>query len=56
MAGEIKSTLTLDVSKFASAIDRAIGGAESLEKHLKSAAKVAADFDKGIGAEKLVFR
>lgn len=48
MAGEIKSTLTLDVSKFASAIDRAIGGAESLEKHLKSAAKVAADFDKGI--------
>lgn len=48
MAGEIKSTLTLDVTKFASAIDRAIGGAESLEKHLKSAAKVAADFDKGI--------
>lgn len=50
MAGEIKSTLTLDVSKFASAIDRAIGGAESLEKHLKSAAKVAADFDKGIAS------
>lgn len=50
MAGEIKSTLTLDVSKFASAVDRAIGGAESLEKHLKSAASVAADFDKGISS------
>lgn len=48
MTGEIKSTLTLDVSKFVSAIDRATSGAESLEKHLKSAAKVAADFDKGI--------
>lgn len=46
--GEIKSTLTLDVSKFSSALEKAIGGTENLEKHLKSAAKVAADFDKGI--------
>ena len=48
MSSEIKNILSLDVSKFSSAIDRAIGGAESLETHLKSAAKVAADFDKGI--------
>ncbi|MCL2874779.1 MAG: hypothetical protein FWF12_00495 [Betaproteobacteria bacterium] len=50
MAGgsEIKSTLTLDVSKFSSALESAVAGTESLEKHLKSAAKVAADFDKGM--------
>jgi hypothetical protein len=46
--GEIKNTLTLDVSKFSSALDKAISGTDNLEKHLKSAAKVAADFDKGI--------
>jgi lambda family phage tail tape measure protein len=46
--GEIKNTLTLDVSKFSSALDKAISGADNLEKQLKSAAKVAADFDKGI--------
>lgn len=46
--GEIKNTLILDVSKFSTALEKAIGGTETLEKQLKSAAKVASDFDKGV--------
>lgn len=48
MAGEIKNTLTLDVSRFSSALEKAVSGTLGLEKQLKSAAKVAADFDKGV--------
>lgn len=49
MAGEIKSVLNLDDTKFKSAIDRATSNLDTLDKNLKSAGKVAAEFEKKVG-------
>jgi hypothetical protein len=43
--GEIKSVLSLDVTKFASSLDRATSDLDSFDKKLKSASKVAVTFE-----------
>ena len=48
VGGEIKSVLTLDVTKFTAAIDRATANLESLDKQLKSAKGVTDGFEKSI--------
>jgi lambda family phage tail tape measure protein len=47
---EIKNVLTLDVSKFISALDKAVGNLESLDKRLKSAGEVTGGFEKNIAS------
>lgn len=48
--GQIKNVLTLDVTKFNEAIDKATANLGSLDKHLESAGKMAAKFEKGFGS------
>lgn len=48
--GEIKNVLTLDVSKFESAVKKATGQLDKLDSRLDKAAKVAAQLDKGVNA------
>lgn len=47
--GEIRSKLSLDVTKFQEAIDRATSNLASLDSSLQTASKVSADFDKKLG-------
>lgn len=48
--GQIKNVLTLDVSKFNEAIDKATANLGALDKQLKSAGKMAADFEKNFAS------
>ena len=48
-AGTIKTTLTLDASKFTSALEKATENLDVLDSSLESASKMAKDFEKSVG-------
>lgn len=47
-SGNISTTLTLDASKFTTALDKASGDLTNFDGRLKSATKVATDFEKNV--------